>query len=262
MYYYTSEIGTTSLQGTNVLVPKCSLFRGSTVLATIDVSSLYTNIPQDEGTEACLDAIDATEASHIPRDVLPQLFEIVLKCNVFSFDGQMYEQIQGTAMGTKMAPSYANLFMDRFERAFLAQEPIQPLVWKRYIDGILCIWVGTRSELESFLDRLNKAHRTLKFTWSISDERVEFLDLNLFQGGMFNTTNHAPRYEHTLKKNTIQYLHFSSHPRGVFKGLVKGEAIRFVRSKTDAHTYYSTLHKFREHLLLRGYTLRTSLIGT
>ena len=70
------------------------------ILATIDVS---TNIPQVEGTEACLDAIDATEASHIPRDVLRQLFEIVLKCNVFSFDGQMYEQIQGTAMGTKMA---------------------------------------------------------------------------------------------------------------------------------------------------------------
>ena len=224
------------------------------ILATIDVSSLYTNIPQDEGTEACLDAIDATEASHNPRDVLRQLFEIVLKCNVFSFDGQMYEQIQGTAMGTKMAPSYANLFMDRLERAYLAQEPIQPLVWKRYIDDILCIWVGTRSELESFLDRLNKAHRTLKFTWSISDERVEFLDLNLFKGGRFNTTNHLDMSTHFKKTNTFQYLHFSSsHPRGVFKGLVNGEATRFLRSNTDAHTYYSTLHTFREHLLLRGY---------
>ena len=87
----------------------------------VDISSLYTNIPQDEGTEACLDAIDAEEASHIPRDVLCQVFEIVLKCNVFSFDGQMYEQIQGTAMGTKMGPSYANLFMDIFKRAFFAQ---------------------------------------------------------------------------------------------------------------------------------------------
>jgi hypothetical protein len=76
---------------------------------------LYTNTPQDEGTEACLDAIEAAEASHIPRNVLRQLFKIVLKCNVFKFDGQIYEQIQGTAMGTKMAPSYANLFMDRFE---------------------------------------------------------------------------------------------------------------------------------------------------
>ena len=112
-------------------------------------------------------------------------------------------------MGTNMAPSYANLFMDRFERAFLAQEPIQPLVRKRYIDDIQCIWVGTRSELEGFLDRLNKAHRTLKLTWSISDERVEFLDLNPFQGGggggggggKFNTTNHLDMSTH-LKKLT------------------------------------------------------------
>ena len=105
-------------------------------------------------------------------------------------------------MGTSMAPSYANLFMDRFERSFLAQEPILPLVWKRYIDDILCIWTGTRSELDSFLDRLNKAHRT---------------------------------------------------PRSVFKGLVKGEAIRFLRSNTDEHTFYSIIHKFRDHLLLRNY---------
>ena len=31
VYYFTSEIGTTSLQGTKLLAPKCPLFRGSTV---------------------------------------------------------------------------------------------------------------------------------------------------------------------------------------------------------------------------------------
>ena len=125
----------------------------------------------------------------------------------------MYEQIQGTAMGTKMAPSYANLFMDRLERAFLAQEPIQPLVWKRYIDDILCIWVGTRSKLESFLDTLNKAHKTLKFTWSISDERVEFLDLNLFKGGRFNTTNHLDMSTHFKKKKHLPIPAFLLPPQ-------------------------------------------------
>ena len=67
----------------NTPIPK------NAILATIDVSSLYTNIPQDEGKEACLDAIEAAEASHIPRDILGQLFDIVVKCNVFNFDGQI-----------------------------------------------------------------------------------------------------------------------------------------------------------------------------
>ena len=34
---------------------------------------------------------------------------------------------------------------------------------------------------------------------------------------------------------------------------MKGEAIRFLRSNTDTHTHYSTLHTFKEHLLLRNY---------
>ena len=157
-------------------------------------------------------------------------------------------------MGTRMAPSYANLFMDRFERAFLAQEPLQPLVWKRYIDDIICIWTGTRNELESFLARINTAHRTLRFMWSISNKRIEFLNLNIFKGGKFNTNYHLDISTHFKKTNTFQYLHFSSsHPKSVFKGLMKGEAIRFLRSNTDPHTYNKTINKFREHLFLRNY---------
>ena len=65
-------------------------------------NSLYTNIPQDEGTDACLEAIGLAEASHIPLSVLLELFNIVLKCNVFSFNNSIYQQIQGTAMGTRI----------------------------------------------------------------------------------------------------------------------------------------------------------------
>ena len=72
-----------------------------------------------------------------------------------------------------MASSYANLFIEIFERSFLAQEPILSLVWKRYIDDILCLWTGARSEL----DKLDKTHKTPRFTWSISDKNIEFLEL-------------------------------------------------------------------------------------
>ena len=35
----------------------------------------------------------------------------VLKGNIFEFGPQLWSQEIGTAMGTKLAPSYANLFM-------------------------------------------------------------------------------------------------------------------------------------------------------
>ena len=106
-------------------------------------------------------------------------------------------------MKTKIAPSYTNLFMDRFEQSFLDNEPIQPLLWKRYIDDILCIWPGTREELDSFLERLYREHHTLKFTWSIFESHVEFLDLNIFEGPRFNETNLLDLSTHFKKEKHL-----------------------------------------------------------
>jgi len=43
----------------------------------------------------------------------------VLKNNIFEHNEQTFKQKQGTAIGTKMAPPYAILFMDFLERNFL-----------------------------------------------------------------------------------------------------------------------------------------------
>ena len=222
------------------------------LLVTIDASSVYTNIPHDEGTSAFLEAVAASQTYDLPPDILQKLFDVVLKCNIFRFENSIYAKMQGTAMGTNMAPSYANLFMDRFKRSFLADELIQPLLLKHYIDDILCILPGTREELDSFLERLNRAHHKLRFTWSISESHVEFLNLNIFKGPRFNNTNHLDLSTHFKKTNTFQYLHYSSsHPRSIFRGLVKGEAIRFLRSNTT--TFTATKKSLSSHLLSRGY---------
>ena len=160
----------------------------------------------------------------------------------------IYQQIQGTAMGTKMAPSYANIFMDSLERQFLESEPLQPALWKRYIDDILCVWSGSRESLEAFLHRLNSCRPT------ISTESVEFLDIRIYKGSRFRETGILDVQTHFKPTNTFQYLHFSSsHPKGVFKGLVKGEAIQFLRSNSSQGKYKRTISTFRHHLLCRGY---------
>ena len=45
-------------------------------------------------------------------------------------------------MGTRMAPSYANLFMAQLENELLANTSTKPLVWWRYIDDIFTIIYG------------------------------------------------------------------------------------------------------------------------
>ena len=83
------------------------------LLVSIDVSSLYTNIPHKEGIESILHFLTNKSLSYEhPEQPNPQIIaELVLKNNAFEFNEEFYIQKQGTAMGTKMAPAYANLFM-------------------------------------------------------------------------------------------------------------------------------------------------------
>ena len=55
------------------------------------------------------------------------MLTLVLKNNHFTFDGNYYLQINGTAMGTKMTPSYANIFMGDLEERLLLSSLKQPL---------------------------------------------------------------------------------------------------------------------------------------
>ena len=72
-----------------------------------------------------------------------KLLEIVLHSMKFTFNGDHFLQTGGTAMGTTVAPNYANLFMDRFETKALSNWPLKPLIWLRFIDDIFMIWIHT-----------------------------------------------------------------------------------------------------------------------
>ena len=61
-------------------------------------------------------------------------------------------------MGTRMAPSYANLFLGKFA---LLRAPYQPLVWLRFNDDIFMIWTEGPEKLEMFVDYLNNSHSTI-----------------------------------------------------------------------------------------------------
>ena len=89
------------------------------ILVTMDVAALYTNIDHDEGAEACFQKLESRKNKDVSSGILKSLILLVLKCNAFRFGSAMYEQVMGTCMGTPMAPNYANLFMDKFENDVL-----------------------------------------------------------------------------------------------------------------------------------------------
>ena len=62
----------------------------NTIIATIDVCGLYTNIPIDEEIEAVKEALEEREEKNISTEFLIRLLELVLKYNIFEFDSQIY----------------------------------------------------------------------------------------------------------------------------------------------------------------------------
>ena len=92
-------------------------------------SSLYTNIPNDQGIQACHEGWlnrETTNPQHSPAQVLRHLLELVLKLNTFEFDTKNYLQKFGTAMGSKLAPANANAFMGKLEKFILDSAPRKP----------------------------------------------------------------------------------------------------------------------------------------
>ena len=224
-----------------------------TILVTIDVKSLYTCIPHQEGIEACREALHSTvESNPIRPDVntLIVLLEIVLKYNTFEFNNKYYKQIQGTAMGTKLAPAYANIFMGKLEHSIFSQAPLKPIFYKRYIDDILILWPHSELELNKLLSNMNSFHPSIKFTSEYSFNKITFLDVNIYKGPLFHISKRLDFQIFIKPMNRQAYVHASSyHPPGVSKGVAIGEMKRYLRtnSRVDFFNTFKVRHKANLH---------------
>ena len=79
----------------------------------------------------------------------------------------LYRQIIGTAMGSKPALDYANIFMSTIDEDVLKiakKNNITVKFYKRYLDDIYMLFNGTRKRLHEFLQMLNQIHPSIKFT--------------------------------------------------------------------------------------------------
>jgi len=225
------------------------------LLVTLDVTSLYTNIPNQDALRVAKQTLDThwqDPHTHLTNSDLKDLLELVLTCNNFEFNNSHYKQIQGVAMGTRVAPTIANLVMADFEERFVYTYALQPLVWLRYIDDNFMVWTHGQEELDIFLAHLNACHPTIKFTHEASQTEAVFLDTRvcLDQDRTLYTTLYC------RPTDTHCYLHFSScHPKHQKTGGPRSQFLRLRRickKPTDYLTHaYNLVHFYQ----LRDYPI-------
>ena len=221
----------------------------NTILVSMDVTSLYTNIPHEDGIAACKEAWNKRSIQDPPTDTLVELLSLILKCNNFEFNNKHYLQIQGTAMGTRMAPSYANIFMGRLEEQLLMSVPLKPYSWLRFIDDIDMQWCHGRQSLNDFLDLANNYHQSIKFTSEVSCENHVFLDTvsRIEANSLVFDLYTKPTDKH-------QYLLPSScHPKHCSRNIPYSLALRIRRICTQKCDFDIRTSELAQHLSSRGY---------
>ena len=192
-------------------------------------------------------------SSHYLKKMGKEILGFILKENSFQFNRENY-QIHGTAMGTKMAVAFANLFMAEIETKMLNESRIKPKVWKRYIDDVFSLWDVNRQDIDLFIEQANTFHPTIKFTAEISEKEITFLDTVVYKGERFLKEAILDVKTHYKSTETFQYTHYSScHPPGVKRGFIKGEAIRLLRTNSSEKNFQEAMCNFKTRLEARGY---------
>jgi len=231
-----------------------------TILVTIDVKSLYTCIPHKEGIQACAESLEMLKMNNPNQPdtkTLTSLLEIVLRNNVFEFNGKCFIQLEGTAMGTKLAPAYANIFMGKLEQTILSSPPLKPSYYKRYIDDILILWPHSETELNKFISSLNTFHPSIKFTTEFNSQKITFLDVNIYKGPNFLYTKKLDTETFIKPTNKQAYIHANSfHPPGASKSVAIGETKRFLRTNSTIESFLNFKAKHKINLLKRGYSTK------
>ena len=179
------------------------------VMASFDVKSLFTQIPLNENIDICVNesfkqldnsnenALDLLTCSYLDKNSyftkndFKKLLELATLDMHFLFNGTLYKQVDGVAMGSPLGPTLANTFMCYWEEKWLENCPhdFKPLLYRRYVDDTFLIF-NSPDHVALFLNFLNSRHINIEFTCDLENNKsLPFLDLHVKrQESCFTTT--------------------------------------------------------------------------
>ena len=189
-------------------------------MVSFDVTSLFTNVPLNYTIEVILDKIfkEKLITTKLSRDNFKQLLELCTKEMHFSFNGDIYKQKDGVAMGNPLGPVLANIFMVELENKLVPTLSGKMSLWYRYVDDTFTFI--KKDELENVKSVLNDFHEDIKFTHEIEHNNIiSFLDVSVIKkvNGSFSTEVFRK------KTDTNVYINWKAFaPRSWKIGTLKG----------------------------------------
>ena len=188
--------------------------------------SLFTNIPLHETIDIAVNLLlEKSPNLKIKASDLKRLFIFATAETNFLFDGKIYDQIDGVAMGSPLGPVLANLFMGHHEKNWINEYGANKITYyRRYVDDIFAVF-DSDEEANNFFTYLNTRHDSIQFTMEPENENcLSFLDV-LVKNDQIMTTS-------VFRKSTFTGLltNFESYTAEEYKvSLVKSLLYRAFR---------------------------------
>ena len=183
---------------------------------------MFTNVPLEEAIHILADKafsnnwFNNTYGLHLEKEQLFELLRVATTDQLFQFNGVLYEQKDGVAMGSPLGPLLANVFMYSLEEKLHDKDAMLEF-YKRFVDNSCSLMPSTDAATD-FLVTLNELHPSIRFTMEIAvDGKLPFLEMLLRKSGTVLTTE-------VYRKPTDSglLLHFRCHVDNRYKdGLVR-----------------------------------------
>ena len=222
-------------------------------MGSLDVDSLFTNIPLDETIDICINQLfeNADTVEGFTRSELKQLLCLATKKSYFIFNGLLYKQTDGVAMGSPLGPSLANAFLSYHEKNWLNSCPqgFKPVFYRRYVEDIFVLF-KSNDHLKYFQEFLNSCHINMSFSMQTERQnKFSFLDIEVIrEQGKFSTTSY--------RKSTFScvYCNFESFLPSVYKfGMAYTLVHRCFRICSDWTKFYAELTFLKKIFRKNGY---------
>jgi len=149
------------------------------ILISLDVISLFTNIPHELAIEGINNRWHFIEKeTKISKTEFIDGVQFILNSTYFTFDNIIYKQNFGTPMGSPLSPILADIVMQDLESQAIMELNIHLPFYYRYVDDIVLLTPENR--VNDILDTFNSIHNRLHFTLEKEKNRtLNFLDLSL-----------------------------------------------------------------------------------
>eukprot|EP00957_Ditylum_brightwellii_P023851 1799191-Ditylum_brightwellii.AAC.1 len=112
-------------------------------LFTANATLMYTNIKTKQAIASLGEYLMENQETfrYLPITAIRDALNIIMKYNIFTFGDAHFLQLIGPDMGTLPAPTYATTTLGTHEICILRQFILRLLLYRRYIDDFLGIWV-------------------------------------------------------------------------------------------------------------------------